>query len=122
MKLNRSIIALALILVTGTLAFTQKSQPVTSVATQEREVFTGQRLVTVKINPQNNKDSVNFVAKLRDVFTVISYDEKRSSTLLDWTVCPDGKCPEAKIYHPGTLEYEQLDSLVVQQLANIKIK
>jgi hypothetical protein len=78
-----------------------------------REVLTAQKLVLVELKPSlTHKDSVHFEFKLRDVFTVINYEKNKSSVLLDWTVCPDGNCPEAKLYYPKTTAYRELDVLV----------
>ncbi len=121
MKLKIST-AIIFILIAITFAFTTKSDSINLPTTQAREVLTAQKLVVIKVIQRKNRDSVDFVSELRDVFTVINYDEKQSSVLLDWTVCPDGKCPEAKMYNPGTREYEQLDSLVIQQLLKGKKK
>lgn len=80
-----------------------------------REVLTGAKLVVTKVTPsKTSKDSVNFTAELRDVFKVIEYSNNTGKVILNWALCPDGKCPEMKEYKPGTLAYNQLSKLMTQ--------
>ncbi|RZL39402.1 MAG: hypothetical protein EOO96_00735 [Pedobacter sp.] len=81
-----------------------------------REVLTGQKLMVVSLKPTKSKDSVNYVAELRSSFMVVSYESDPAKVILDWTMCPDGKCPEAKLYYPEKPGYDQLDSLINAQL------
>ncbi|MCD8740471.1 hypothetical protein LT679_07645 [Mucilaginibacter roseus] len=81
-----------------------------------REVLTSQQMYTVEVTPikkgKYKNKRVNFRAELRDVFQVYRYAKDTSILELDWVLCPDGKCPEAKYYEPGTAEYAQLDVLI----------
>lgn len=81
-----------------------------------REVLTSQQMFVVEVQPvkkgKYKNKRVNFRAELRDVFQVFKYTKDTSIIELDWIMCPDGKCPEAKYYEPGTPEYAQLNVLV----------
>ena len=80
-----------------------------------REVFTGQQLFYVKLIPQktNSKNKkVKFEAALRNAFKVIRYEADTSYVELDWTMCPDGKCPEIGQFVKGSSQYSKLDSII----------
>ena len=81
-----------------------------------REVLTSQQMFVVEVQPikkgKYKNKRVNFHAELRDAFQVFKYTKDSSVVELDWVMCPDGKCPEAKYYEPGTAEYAQLDILI----------
>lgn len=81
-----------------------------------REVLTSQQLFVVEVQPVKKgklkNKRVNFRAELRGAFQVFKYTKDTSIVELDWVMCPDGNCPEAKYYEPGTAEYAQLDVLI----------
>jgi hypothetical protein len=93
-------------------------------ATKVREILLSQQLFVVEISPVKGskpKDKlVNFKAELRDAFMVICYDGDKTITELNWTMCPNGKCPIAKTYNWGTPEYNQVDTLMREGKASTR--
>lgn len=88
-----------------------------------REVLTSQQLFYVKVTPQKTKSKnkkVNFVAELRNAYKVIRYEADTSRVELDWTICPDGKCPEMGQFTIGSAEYNNLGGMIKSQLKNKK--
>ena len=94
-------------------------------SSKTREILLSQQLFTVKVSKPKSKKAkpgvVDFKAELRDAFTIICYDKDKSYTELDWTMCPDGKCPISGTCRFGSAKYKQLDTLIANtKLANIK--
>jgi hypothetical protein len=80
-----------------------------------REVFTSQRLFVTKLVPVKgkfNKTKQGYKAELRDAFKVIRYENDSSYVELDWTLCPDGHCPEVGEFSEGSTKYREIDSLI----------
>lgn len=87
-----------------------------------REVLSSQDLFIVKMSRiKGKKNKFNLDAKLRNTFTVIRYTDDTTIVELDWILCPDGKCPEAKLYKEGTGESVRLDSVMKRAKAVLKI-
>lgn len=99
----------------------------TGKTSKQREVLLSQQLFTVKISKPKNKKAkpgiVDFKAELRDAFTIICYDNDKTITELNWSMCPNGKCPVAGTFDFGSSEYKYLDILMAQvKQANIKAR
>jgi len=70
---------------------TFKSEP------EIREILTSQQLFVTKLMPlagKYKKTGQGDKAELRDAFKVIRYEGDSTYLELDWTLCPDGNCPE----------------------------
>jgi hypothetical protein len=109
-----------------TKASTNIASPTDSTAKQ-REVLLSQQLFVVKLSKPKNKKAklgiVDMKAELRDAFTIICYGKDKTVTELNWSMCPDGKCPVPGTYNYGSRQYKQLDTLMAQvKQANIKSK
>ena len=87
-----------------------------SQAPSVREIMTSQHLFIVQLEPlakgKSQKARRKFKAELRDSFKVIRYEGDSSYLELDWTMCPDGKCPEVGQFDEGTVSYIAIDSLI----------
>ncbi|RYY37365.1 MAG: hypothetical protein EOP46_02930 [Sphingobacteriaceae bacterium] len=82
-----------------------------------REVLTSQQLFVVTATAAKGKDAAKLFdlkGELRDAFMIIGYLDNGSVEELNWTMCPDGKCPETGTFKAGTKEYVQLDSLIAK--------
>ena len=80
-----------------------------------REVLTSQQLFVTKLTPikgRFRKTKQKFEAELRDAFKVVIYKSDSTYVELDWTMCPDGKCPDVGQFEEGTLAYARIDSLI----------
>lgn len=80
-----------------------------------REILTSQHLFVVKLSPPTSKSKNarrKFEAAMRDTFTVIRHEGDSSYVELDWTMCPDGKCPEVGQFEEGSQAYIKIDSLI----------
>ncbi|PTT02550.1 hypothetical protein DBR11_04485 [Pedobacter sp. HMWF019] len=87
------------------------------ISSKKREVFTSQQLFTTKVSAlkkKGKKDLLDYKAELRDAFKIVAYDGDTTYTELNWTMCPDGKCPEAGLYESETEVYKKLDELIVR--------
>lgn len=92
---------------------------------KQREVRLSQQLFAVKISKPKNKKAkpgtFDLKAELRDAFTVIRYENNKSFTELEWSMCPKGKCPVGGTFDFGSPQYKYLDTLMAQvKQANIK--
>ncbi|MEO3406397.1 hypothetical protein AAFN85_20965 [Mucilaginibacter sp. CAU 1740] len=92
-------------------------------STKQREVLLSQQLFVVKLSKLKSKpdkpQKVNFKAELRDAFMVICYDKNKTITELNWTMCPNGKCPITGTFNYGSAQYKQLDTVIANaRLAN----
>ncbi|TCC88191.1 hypothetical protein EZ428_20940 [Pedobacter frigiditerrae] len=114
------ILIYAVVTVSGltTLSFIKKQRLISegNPAKFVREVLTGKHLFVVSLQPNKNKKSASLLAESRNSFMVVSYENDSSKVIIDWTMCPDGKCPEPKLYYPEKPDYDQLDSLINTQL------
>jgi hypothetical protein len=80
-----------------------------------REILTSQQLFVTKLMPSSGKSKSKrqeFEGELRDAFKVIKYKGDSSYVELDWTLCPDGKCPETGQFEEGPPRYKMIDSLI----------
>ena len=80
-----------------------------------REIMTSQQLFITKLTPikgRGKKKEQKFEAELRDAFKIIKYKGDSTYVELDWTLCPDGKCPEIGQFKEGSLDYSKIDSLI----------
>jgi hypothetical protein len=96
-------------------------------ASKVREVLTGQHLFIVELSPvkgsKPKNKRVNFKAENRDAFMIICYDGDKTIKELDWTMCPNGKCPIAGTYDWGTKAYNQLDPVIsAAKESNLKLQ
>lgn len=87
------------------------------ISSKKREVLTSQQLFTTKVSAlkkKGKKDLLNYKAELRNAFKIVAFDGDTTFTELDWTMCPDGKCPEVGLYESETEAYKKLDGLIVR--------
>ncbi|HKG07952.1 MAG TPA: hypothetical protein VKB19_15910 [Pedobacter sp.] len=80
-----------------------------------REIFTSEQLFVTKLTPvksRSKKGQKKFEAKLRAAFKVIKYQGDTSYVELDWTLCPNGQCPEMGQFEEGSSGYEKIGSLI----------
>lgn len=80
-----------------------------------REILTSEQLFVTKLAPvksKSKKAKQKFEARLHDAFKVIRYQGDSSYVELDWTLCPDGDCPEMGQFEEGTSGYKKIDSLI----------
>lgn len=87
-----------------------------------RQILLSQQLFLVELSPVKGskpKDKlVNFKGELRDAFMIVCYNGNKTTTELDWSMCPNGKCPIGKSYNQGTKEYDELDGLIAATKAS----
>lgn len=111
MKLRISILPLLIIPVFFS---TAKHTPVV------REVLTSQQLFVVKLSTlktKSKKGTQKFEAETRDAFKVIRYERDSSYVELNWTICPEGDCPEMGQFDEGTPGYRKIDTLILKNLS-----
>ncbi|MEJ7559942.1 MAG: hypothetical protein WKF66_16640 [Pedobacter sp.] len=80
-----------------------------------REILTSQQLFVTILMPltgKYKKTRQGYEARLQDAFKVIKYEDDSTYVELDWTLCPNGNCPEIGQFKEGTSNYKQIDSLI----------
>ena len=80
-----------------------------------RDVQLSQNLFVTKLIPLKGKlkgKRQGFTAELRDTYRVTKYVGDSVYVELDWTLCPDGHCPEFGLFKEGTAGYQMIDSLI----------
>jgi hypothetical protein len=79
-----------------------------------REILTSEQLFVTKLTPIKNTKNTKqkFEARLRGAFKVIRYQGDSSYVELDWTLCPNGQCPQMGQFEEGTSGYRKIDTLI----------